>query len=550
MNGILDSKKLQSQPSKAKWYFIIPTILANVVSQIYKLSFYKEIMDIATIKLAHSNMFLIILVKLLGVHLVQNICKFFIGHIISSKIKVLFNNLVQSIVYGPVDIFKKDMNEKINKIWLYLSSIETLATKLLVDLPIIFAFIAYYIYTIYNIYPQITYFIIPINILMFLTIHPITKKQDLLQKEKINLDLETKNKLTEITSNIEFIKLNNREKFEMENIKGYNNRFISNKMSSKFVESSLSFIYQIYNDLLISLVYFVGGVYMMGHILSPVDLIYIAINTGNLCYYLIQLKDIYYSYKKINMKLYLINQFVGYNTVENQNTTTNMQNDNDNDNNIEFKNITFSYDGLKNVVHNLSFKFEQDKINLLLGANGSGKSTLIKLLLRLYDLPSNEDPGINKIYIGNKNINEIELKYLRNKIIFVSQDPPIFDGTVMYNIKYGNEEMDDKKIINLCDIIHVRDWLLQNMDKMTGYKGKYLTRGDKKKIQLINAICKNSNIIIFDEPTNNLDSNTIKWFTTFIKLLKDNYKKTIIITSHDMRLKDVAENIININAPK
>jgi len=123
----------------------------------------------------------------------------------------------------------------------------------------------------------------------------------------------------------------------------------------------------------------------------------------------------------------------------------------------------------------------------------------------------------NKIYFKGNDIKELTLRELRKRIVFVSQEPYIFNESILYNIKYGNEKVMDAKVIELCDIIYSRDWLLQNKDKSTGFRGRNLSGGEKKKIQLINAICRDAEVIIFDEPTNTLDSNAIIWFNEFIK---------------------------------
>lgn len=229
------------------------------------------------------------------------------------------------------------------------------------------------------------------------------------------------------------------------------------------------------------------------------------------------------------------------------NKASHEQNYNQIDNNIGgiiYDNVTFSYDGTINVIRNLSFEFKDNKINLLLGPNGSGKSTLIKLLLRLYELENKENE--NNIYFRNVNVKDLSLKELRKKITFVSHEPHIFNESVLYNIKYGNENVADNMIIELCDILYSREWLLQNKNNLAGFRGRNLSGGERKKIQLINAICRNSDVIIFDEPTNTLDSNALQWFNEFVINLRDNHHKTIVIITHDIRLKAVSDHTVDL----
>ena len=276
------------------------------------------------------------------------------------------------------------------------------------------------------------------------------------------------------------------------------------------------------------------------------ELLFLAANTGNFCNQVLQLKDIYNYYYKVLPKIgFIYNMINKKPSLDEEGSQSELEKIEffAPEKNIVFKNITFSYDGITNVINDLSFEFLTNKINLLLGPNGSGKTTLIKLLLRLYKLPTNTK---NKILLHGVDINQIDLATLRNKITFVSQDSNIFNNTILYNIKYGNEEVSDNKIITLSDFFCSRDWLIQNKNKLTGFRGKNISGGEKKKIQLINALCKNSEIIIFDEPTNTLDSKAIEWFKEFITKLKNEYLKTIIIITHDMRLVKISDCVVSI----
>lgn len=534
-----------------KLYTLGGIILTNIAVQIFKLTTYRNLTEfISTISAITNadNILISFFMKLFIIHLLHNVIKYVLEKIIAIGIRELFKNVSKCIMYNTMEFFKKDVQNKINQIWLYLNNIETMMEKLLIDLPKIFTFIIYYIYIIYSIYPHAILFIIPINAFILLALHPFSRKQYKLQKEKTLLDLDVKNKLLEATSNIEFVKLNNRENHEMNRMDDAFTKYTINKIKDKWINGCIDLLSQIFNDFLILIIYSIGVMFILKNLFKPIDLLYLAVNTGNFCYQIIQLKDIYNYYMKINPKIEIIYHILsGTNEhIEKNEVITQI---NDNSSNIVFKNITFSYDGVINVISNLSFEFINNKINLLLGPNGSGKSTLIKLLLRLYELRNHNEgeEETNIISFNGVNIKNINIKELRKKIVFVSQEPYIFNETVLYNIKYGNEKVQDKLVIELCDILYSRDWLLQNKGKLAGFRGRNLSGGEKKKIQLINAICKNADVIIFDEPTNTLDSNALKWFNEFIKILRDKYKKTIVIITHDIRLKDDADHIVDLS---
>lgn len=538
-------EKILNYLSNYKWYVISTIILTNVATQLSKLFIYRNLTEyIITINtlLDSDSLFISFFVKLFAINLLHELIKFFLGKIIAISINDLFNKITKCVLYNTMDFYTKDIYTKISQIWVYLNNIEFLMDKLLIEFPKILTFMGYYIYTIYSLYPQAILFIVPTNLFITIALHSLSKKQYKLQRKRTKLDMDVKNKLLEAITNIEFIKLNSHEQQENNRINGSFEYYTKNKIYDKWINFCIDFLSNVYNDFILLVIYSIGIIYIIEKSIRPIDLLYLAVNTGNFYYQIVQLKDIYNYYMRINPKLEVIYDILNSKVEEIEATKIiNHTASELNNKNIIYKNITFSYNKVINVINNLSFEFIGNKINLLLGPNGSGKSTLIKLLLRLYDV---ED---DRIYFKGCDINSMSLKELRDKICFVSYEPCIFNESVLYNIKYGNENISDNKIMELCDIIYSRNWLLQNKNKDTGFRGKNLSGGEKKKIQLINAICKDSEVIIFDEPTNTLDSTALKWFNEFIKLLRDDYNKTVIIITHDLRLKDVCDNIVDLS---
>src|SRR4029078_1867259 len=123
-----------------------------------------------------------------------------------------------------------DAQNKVSHIWQNFSNIENLMEKLIIEFPKIITFICYYIYTIYQLYPHALLFIIPVNFLIIFSLHQFSKKQNKLQRKRALLDLEVKNKLLEATSNIEFVKMNNREDHEIDRINESFDKYVSNKI--------------------------------------------------------------------------------------------------------------------------------------------------------------------------------------------------------------------------------------------------------------------------------------------------------------------------------
>lgn len=541
-------EKISQYLNNNKWHVFFMFISTNIITQLCRLAIYRKLTDFVwTINtlLNSESIAITFFIELFIINLLQELVKYLLEKIIAIGVDDLFNKITKCIIYNTMEFYKKDIHTKINQIWAYLNNVEILMSKFLIDLPKILTFIGYYIYIIYTINPYAILFVVPLNLLVTFALQPLSKKQYKLQRKRTLLDMDIKNKLLEATTNIEFVKLNSREQHEIDKISKSFNFYTKNKIHDKWMNFCIDFLSSVYNDFLLLVIYSVGLIYIIDKSLKPIDLLYLAANTCSFYYQLIQLKDIFNYYMRINPKLKIISNILNSEEEKvGERRSVDYVIPNINDKNIVFRGVTFSYDNMNNVINNLSFEFMCNKINLLLGPNGSGKSTLIKLLLRLYEL---DDKKLNKIYFKGIDIKSMSLNELRRRIAFVSYEPHIFNETILYNIKYGNENVSDDKIMELCDIIYSRDWLLRNQHKETGFRGKNLSGGEKKKVQLINAICKNAEVIIFDEPTNTLDSASLIWFNEFIKLLVNKYNKTVIIITHDLRLKEVCDNIVDLN---
>lgn len=556
------------------WYTILALLTFNLFTYIAKLLTYKNLIDfISSIYINASNMTNTanttniinisntthfntlgeIFVKLTILQIGYNCSYFMLEKNIVNIVKTIFSNIVTKMINYKIEFFKKNNTYKISQLWYYLENLETLIEKMILELPKILVFICYYLYAIYNFSLYAVAIIIPLNIICLYILHPLSRKQYKATEKNTILDLETKNKLLEATSNIEYVKLNNRQSHEINKVLTSYLTYSNNKIDNKKQTSYISTISDVISDSFTLIIYCIGISYILNNIINPIELLYLAVNTSNFYYCIIKLKDVYNFYKRIDPKIMIIDDVINYrniediNKIEPNNTaiiTNTITNTDINNNGITFQNVTFSYDNTNNVIKNANFSFKNNKINLLLGPNGSGKSTIIKLLLRLHDL-DNKTGG--NIYYNGNNIKSYSLYNLRKDITFISQDPSIFSGTVWDNIIYGNENVPIDKIVQLCEQLGFKNWLDNNKTKQIGFRGKDISGGEKKKIQLINAICKDVNIIIFDEPSNALDSNAIVWFIDFIRVLRDEMDKTVIIITHDMRLKKVSDHVVDIS---
>jgi ABC-type multidrug transport system fused ATPase/permease subunit len=194
-----------------------------------------------------------------------------------------------------------------------------------------------------------------------------------------------------------------------------------------------------------------------------------------------------------------------------------------------------------NVFTDFSLKIKKGQKTALLGTSGSGKTTLIKLILKLHAIQE------GNILINGIPIQKINPVDLRNSINYVNQRTGLFQGSVLNNIKYGNN-YDDKKIIELLEkygFMHNFKALKNGVYSDVGVNGKNVSLGMQKIIMNVRGILKKSDVIVFDEPLAGLDSNSRK---NTIKLIDEFCKgKTVIVITHDKEILGIMDKVVDLN---
>ena len=197
--------------------------------------------------------------------------------------------------------------------------------------------------------------------------------------------------------------------------------------------------------------------------------------------------------------------------------------------NIAFENVNFSYkSNLKNkVLKNITAKFNGGKMTALVGHSGSGKSTLLNMIPRIYD------PNDGKILLDNQDISKFNLASLRSQISIVDQNTTLFDDTVLNNIKYARPEASNEEVFeaakqSMCD--DFIDNLENKFETMIGENGVKLSGGEKQRLSIARAILKKSKIVLLDEATSSLDSDTEEKIQKALSQLTSD--KTTIVIAH------------------
>ena len=213
---------------------------------------------------------------------------------------------------------------------------------------------------------------------------------------------------------------------------------------------------------------------------------------------------------------------------------------------IKFKNVDFAYDIKESItLSSVNLEFKGGKMTSLVGHSGSGKSTILNLIPRLYDARGGD------ITIDDQSIYKSTIDSLRKEISLVSQDTTLFDDTIKNNIKYAKEDATDEEIYKVAKMSFCEEFINNLPDKfntLIGENGVRLSGGEKQRLSIARAMLKKSSIILLDEATSSLDSETETKIQNALKILTKN--KTSIVIAHRLSTILSSDNIYVIDAGK
>ena len=216
------------------------------------------------------------------------------------------------------------------------------------------------------------------------------------------------------------------------------------------------------------------------------------------------------------------------------------------DGTIKFKNVIFSYsDDNEKVLKDINIEMSGGKMSALVGHSGSGKSTILNLIPRFYNIDSGD------IQIDNQSIYNCKIHSLRKEISLVSQDTTLFDDTIRNNIAYANLQATDLEIKNAARLSHCEEFINELPNKyetIIGENGLRLSGGEKQRLSIARALLKKSSIILLDEATSSLDSETEKKIQDAIEILTKNI--TTIVIAHRLSTVLIANNIFVVDKGK
>ena len=206
---------------------------------------------------------------------------------------------------------------------------------------------------------------------------------------------------------------------------------------------------------------------------------------------------------------------------------------------IEFRDVDFNYDDLKNVLTDINFIAKQGEVTALVGPSGGGKSTVSKLAARFWD------PGSGEVILGGQDLSKLDSEKLLENFSIVFQDVILFNTSIMENIRVGKKDATDEEVIKAAKLAECDEFVKKLPDgynTVIGENGELLSGGQRQRISIARAMLKDANVILLDEATSFLDvENESKIQKALSELIKN---KTVIIIAHRMRTIANADKII------
>ena len=209
---------------------------------------------------------------------------------------------------------------------------------------------------------------------------------------------------------------------------------------------------------------------------------------------------------------------------------------------VRLEHVRFGYDPERVVIHDLSFHAEPGSLTAIVGPTGAGKTTIINLLMRFYD------PQAGAIYLDGREISGLTRDSLRRAYTMVLQDTWLFTGTVHENIAYGKEGATREDVIRACRAAHVHDSIMQmphGYDTVLTGEGSGLSKGQKQMLTIARAMLLDSPMLILDEATSNVDTQTEQSIQQAMRELM--HGRTSFVIAHRLSTIQNADHILVVD---
>lgn len=452
----------------------------------------------------------------------------------SEKMRI---NLAEKLRKLPLSFFeKKDLSDLSTMIMNDCADIEHLISH---AIPILFGSVIYLciitaglVFIEYKLTIALLWVVPASFILIFLSKRSQEKNNEILYTNK----RKTSEGIQELIESIKDLKSYNYDKVYLKRLDNTINTMISSKTKTELVTAIGVISSTMILKLGIVSVLLVGAVLILNNQISLITLIIFMI-CSSLIYTPLEnalefLAEIFSTKPKLNRMR----------NIKNMEVTGKNENPKIDNYNIEFSNVSFSYDKDREVIKNVSFIAKQSEITALVGPSGGGKSTISKLAAKFWS------PTNGKITLDNVNLEDVDSEKLLENYSIVFQDVLLFNNTVFENIKIGNKNASDEEILKAAKIARCDEFvdkLPEGYNTYIGENGILLSGGQRQRISIARAILKDAPIILLDEATSFLDVENESLIQEAISNLIKN--KTVIIIAHRMRTVINADKIVFID---
>lgn len=496
--------------------------------------------------IANSNleMLKILLLIVLGAIVVQSITSFLLTRILSVEAQWLIAQLrvkvQKQIIYLPVRFFDNTKSgELVSRIMTDVEGVRNLVGTGLVQLfgGTLTAIIS--LILLINISPWMTlYVLVPVIIFGFISLKAFSYIRPIF-RERGKINAEVTGRLTETLGGIRVIKGFNAEKQEVKTFEeGVNKLFLNVKKSltsTSLVTSSATFLLGLASTGIMG----IGGYMIINGQLTIGDFLAFTLYLGFMIAPIVQMS---------NIGSQLTEAFAGLDRTE---EIMNMSPEDDGivrkthipeiHGDIRFENVSFAYEEEKNVVKNISFTAPAGSVTALVGTSGSGKSTIAGLSASFLN------PDSGTIYVDGKDLSKVSLESYRSQLGVVLQDDFLFEGTIRENILFPRPQASIDELNGAVKAAHVdefTDRFEAGLDTLIGERGVKLSGGQKQRIAIARAILTNPRILILDEATSNLDTESESYIQESLSTLMEG--RTSFVIAHRLSTIRKADQILVI----
>lgn len=448
----------------------------------------------------------------------------------------IITNTINKIISLPYSYYKNrttgEIITRVNDLFYVKNAISKIIVNIFLDIILVIsAFII-----LFSINKTMTVYLIFV-VIIYLILFRVFRNSIKQMTNKIQEDSATVNSsLVETISGYDTVKgLNLENAFKNKINKQYLNMINDNLIMSR-INNYQEFLRDLFEGIIVLLVMYLGATYIMDKSLTIGSLI----TYNSIIYYFLNpIRNTVDFYKEL---FYVKNSIKRINNILNLKYESQMKKTGLVVNGkIEFRNLSFSYNGVRNIIDNFSLKIDDKSKVLILGDSGVGKSTLLKIVYKYYETPR------GMVYINDKDIQDFELGDIRSNITYVSQNEILYTDTIKNNIILYRD-ISEEEYLKVSRLVYVEDIILKNKlsyDYMLEENGANISGGQRQRIILARALLKNGKVILIDEGLNEIDPKLEK------KILKNIFReykdRTFIIISHRKDNIEMYDKVINVS---